>query len=44
MTQKVLLLGATGETGHWILDGLLEDGSFVHPSFHQSNGYFANMK
>jgi hypothetical protein len=28
-SQKVLLLGATGETGGDILDGLIEDGSFV---------------
>lgn len=27
--QKVLLLGATGETGGDILNGLIEDGSFV---------------
>jgi hypothetical protein len=27
--MKVLLLGATGETGSDIVDGLLEDGSFV---------------
>jgi uncharacterized protein YbjT (DUF2867 family) len=27
--QKVLLLGATGETGGDILNGLVEDGSFV---------------
>ncbi|KAF2668136.1 eukaryotic translation initiation factor eIF-4A subunit [Microthyrium microscopicum] len=28
MTQKILLHGATGETGGDILDGLIEDGSF----------------
>jgi uncharacterized protein YbjT (DUF2867 family) len=28
-TQKVLLLGATGETGSDILTGLLEEGGFV---------------
>lgn len=27
--HKVLLLGATGETGGDVLDGLLEDGDFV---------------
>lgn len=27
--HSVLLLGATGETGREILDGLLEDGNFV---------------
>jgi uncharacterized protein YbjT (DUF2867 family) len=27
--HKVLLLGATGETGGDILDGLVEDGGFV---------------
>lgn len=27
--QRVLLLGAHGETGGDILDGLLEDGSYV---------------
>ena len=27
--QKVLILGATGQTGGSILDGLLEDGDFV---------------
>jgi hypothetical protein len=31
--HRVLLIGATGETGGDILDGLVEDGSFVstHP-------------
>jgi uncharacterized protein YbjT (DUF2867 family) len=29
MMQKVLLVGATGETGKEILKGLLEDGSIV---------------
>jgi hypothetical protein len=29
MTIKLLLLGATGETGGDILNGLVEDGSFV---------------
>ena len=33
--QQVLLLGATGETGRSILEGLLEDGSFV--------GYLSHM-
>ena len=27
--HRVLLIGATGETGGEILDGLVEDGSFV---------------
>ena len=27
--HRVLLIGATGETGSDILDGLVEDGSFV---------------
>lgn len=27
--QKVLLLGATGETGGDIFNGLVEDGNFV---------------
>ena len=27
--HRVLLIGATGETGGDILDGLVEDGSFV---------------
>lgn len=31
MTQRVLVHGATGETGGEILDGLLTDGSFVGP-------------
>jgi uncharacterized protein YbjT (DUF2867 family) len=29
--HKVLLLGATGETGGDILAGLVEDGGFVSP-------------
>jgi len=31
--QKVLLLGATGETGGDILNGLLEDGNLVSRHF-----------
>jgi uncharacterized protein YbjT (DUF2867 family) len=27
--QKVLIIGATGETGGDIVNGLIEDGSFV---------------
>ena len=27
--QRVLLVGATGETGSSILQGLIEDGNFV---------------
>jgi hypothetical protein len=30
--HKVLLLGATGETGREVLSGLLEDGGFVRIS------------
>jgi uncharacterized protein YbjT (DUF2867 family) len=29
MNQQVLLLGATGQTGHSILNGLLEYGGYV---------------
>ena len=29
VSHKVLLLGATGETGGDILEGLIEDGGFV---------------
>lgn len=29
MAQRVLIHGATGETGGDILDGLIEDGDFV---------------
>jgi uncharacterized protein YbjT (DUF2867 family) len=28
-SQKILLLGATGETGGDVLNGLLEEGGFV---------------
>jgi hypothetical protein len=32
--QKVLLVGATGETGGHVLNGLLEDGNLVRLSNH----------
>lgn len=44
MSQKVLLLGANGETGHWILDGLLDDGSFVAAPHHRVNDCYTNTK
>lgn len=37
--QKVLLLGATGETGGDILDGLVEDGTFVSLFFRMLGNY-----
>jgi uncharacterized protein YbjT (DUF2867 family) len=42
--QSVLLLGATGETGKSVLDGLLEDGSFVSsPSRIPSPGLISRL-
>jgi hypothetical protein len=39
--HKVLLLGATGETGGDILEGLVEDGGFVSGDiFISSSSYF----
>ena len=37
--QTILLLGATGETGKSVLDGLLEDGGFVNRPSSISSGY-----
>jgi hypothetical protein len=36
-SKNILLIGATGETGRDVLNGLLEDGSFV--SHHACNPF-----
>ena len=36
MSQRVLLLGATGQTGNSILNGLLEHGGYVCKGYQSS--------